>query len=107
MGVGHNVTPDIETLVRSVEAPEVLFSPIMSEPQPTDVSPTRLVGWTAATVALTGADLPLPPGAQVISRQLQRWALVCWSAVPTCDWEGCGAAELRRTVQSLDGPSCG
>ncbi len=85
-GIGNRVgRPTIRELLQLVDEPEVLFSAI-KKPRPDDMAPERIVRGTAATAALTGDELELPPGAQIISRWNPKrpWhdTLVCRSATP-------------------------
>src|ERR1700761_2672202 len=47
-GIGNAVGPSILELLRKSDEPEVLFSPIKSTPRRDDVTPQRVVAWTAA-----------------------------------------------------------
>lgn len=66
-GVGSSVGPGIEELVRSVDTPEVFFSPIKSRPRRVDVAPAAGVNWTWAQ-GLTCGAFRLPADVRVTSR---------------------------------------
>lgn len=86
-GIGNSVAAAVEELVRRVDEPEVLFSPIKSRPRRVDVAPGRVVRWASAE-ALSGGVFELPSQARVTSRWNPgrpagaRYALVCSSAEP-------------------------
>ncbi len=86
-GIGNSVAPGIAELVRRVDEPEVLFSPIKRPPRRVDVAPSCTARWTAAE-ALLGGAFELPSCVSVISRwdparrQAAHYALVCSSAEP-------------------------
>jgi len=85
-GIGNSIAPAIDELLRSVPAPEVLFSPIKSRPRKADVSPSAVVRWTGAR-DLRGEWFDLPAGAWITSRwdrvrPRAHYALVCGSLAP-------------------------
>jgi hypothetical protein len=86
-GIGNSIAPAVEELLRRVDAPEVLFSPIKSRPRRVDVAPDNVVRWTAAQ-GLTGDVFDLPSLATVTSRwdpsrgAAAHYALVCRSTEP-------------------------
>jgi len=80
-GVGNNVGTSIK-LLEKFGTPEVLFSPIASAPRACDVSPSKVVAWTAAET-LEGVPFEIPIGSMVTSRagtlRKCHFALVCYS----------------------------
>jgi len=86
-GIGNSIAPAIAELVRRVDQPEVLFSPIKSRPRRADVAPRCVVRWTSAE-GLSGGAFELPSHASITSRwdparpAQARYALVCSSAEP-------------------------
>lgn len=86
-GVGNSVAPAMAELVRHVDAPEALFSPIRSRPRAVDVDPGCVVRWTEAE-DLFGARFELPEQTRVTSRwtptrqRASHYALVCYSDKP-------------------------
>jgi hypothetical protein len=84
-GIGSAVGRALEALVRLVDEPEVLFSPIASAPRRIDVSPEHVVRWVAGE-GLSGDRMLLPHHASVTSRWdskrpgTARYALVCHTA---------------------------
>lgn len=88
-GIGNSIGPAIRELVRSVQGPRVVFSPMRSKPKAIDVAPESLLTWTAATT-LDGQEWAIPAGSRVISRgssegsrkKSLHYALVCRSSVP-------------------------
>lgn len=86
-GVGNSIAPAIAELVRRVEEPEVLFSPIRGRPRRVDIAPGCVVRWTSAE-GLSRELFELPPRVEVTSRwdparpATPHYALVCSSAEP-------------------------
>lgn len=86
-GIGNSIAPAVAELVRHVDEPEVLFSPIKSRPRRVDVAPEWVVQWTSAE-ALSGRVFELPAYARITSRwdparsARCHYALVCSSADP-------------------------
>lgn len=86
-GIGNSIAPAVGELVRRVDEPEVLFSPIKGRPHRVDVAPDNVVRWTSAQ-GLTGDAFDLPSHATVTSRwdpsrrAGAHYALVCMSADP-------------------------
>ena len=86
-GIGNSVAPAVAELVRRVDEPEVLFSPIKSRPRQVDVAPRSVVRWTLAE-GLSGDTFELPSHANVTSQwdpnrpARAHYALVCSSAEP-------------------------
>jgi hypothetical protein len=84
-GIGNSIAPAVAELVRRVDEPEVLFSPIKSRPRRVDVAPACVVRWTSAE-GLSGGVFELPSHASVTSRWNParpagvHYALVCSSA---------------------------
>src|SRR5258708_7434646 len=66
-GIGNAVGPSIGELTRRTTNPEVLFSPIKSEPKLLDVSPPAVVAWTAGE-GLDGTPFLVPEHSIVTSR---------------------------------------
>src|SRR4051794_39093002 len=58
-GIGNSIAPAVAELIRRVDRPEVLFSPIRSRPRRVDVAPAVTVRWTL-TEDLWGNVQPLP-----------------------------------------------
>jgi hypothetical protein len=83
-GIGNAIGPSIGELVRILDNPEVLFSPIRSAPRRDDVAPAMVAAWSEAT---TMAGEPYPLSAQSlitsrldpIARRDVHYALVCYS----------------------------
>jgi hypothetical protein len=86
-GIGTSIAPALRELVRNSQSPEVLFSPIKGRPRPVDVSPTRILLWTAGET-LDGEPIQLPDTALVTSRGGEasevgnHYALVCSAGRP-------------------------
>jgi hypothetical protein len=86
-GIGNSIAPAVTELLRCVDEPQVLFSPIKSRPRPVDVAPERVVRW-ASGQGLTGDTVDLPSDATVTSRwnplrpAAAHYALVCMSHEP-------------------------
>jgi hypothetical protein len=86
-GIGNSIAPAVAELVRSINEPQVLFSPIKSRPRRVDVTPGCVVRWLSAD-ALTGGNFELPSEAYVTSRwdptrpAGSHYALVCSSEEP-------------------------
>jgi hypothetical protein len=86
-GIGNALGPSIRELVARVPNPQVLFSPIKSQPKAQDVEPPAVAAWTAGET-LDGNDYCLPVHSLVTSRydpsspKETHYALVCFSDVP-------------------------
>ena len=86
-GIGNALGPSMRALVHTESAPEVLFSPIVSPPRSSDVSPSAVVAWASAA-DLDGAPVGLPQWSIVTSRAPsparapRHYALVCFSSEP-------------------------
>lgn len=84
-GIGNAIGPSVIELLRRLDAPEVLFSPIKSAPRKQDVAPENVVGWTTA-FGLHGEPYALPPRSLITSRfnadRPRHYALVCKSDTP-------------------------
>jgi hypothetical protein len=86
-GIGNAIGPSIRHLLAHARVPEVLFSPIRSQPRPQDVSPEKIVRWHMGRT-LDGQVIQLPvgsfvtSGAKSSSPQRRRYALICSSAEP-------------------------
>ena len=86
-GIGNSIAPAVAELLRLVDRPEVLFSPIKSRARRADVAPECVVRWASAQ-GLTGDAFDLPPHATVTSRwnparpAAAHYALVCMSSDP-------------------------
>jgi len=106
-GVGNAVGPSILELLRKVDCPEVLFSPIRSAPRRQDVTPESVVEWTAA-LGLDGEPYQLPSMSMITSRfhvdRPRHYALVCYSDSPlglslgSTDSERVVPGELRNIL---------
>lgn len=81
-GIGNAIGPSMIKLLRQLDAPEVLFSPIKSSPRKQDVAPESIVAWTAAS-GLDGEPYRLPARSLITSRfnreRSRHYALVCKS----------------------------
>lgn len=86
-GIGNSVAPALAELVRWVDEPAVLFSPIKSRPRRDDAEPSCVVRWLAAE-GLAGEEFDLPTDTYVTSRWDParptggHYALVCSSDEP-------------------------
>lgn len=86
-GIGNAIGPSMLELLRRTDSPEVLFSPIRSEPRREDVVPVSVVAWTKAQ-ALSGDEYRLPEQSLITSRfdpvkpRGRHYALVCYSKIP-------------------------
>jgi hypothetical protein len=86
-GIGNSIAPAVAELLRSVDEPQVLFSPIRTRPRPVDEAPGCVVRWLSAT-SLTGELFDLPAATCVTSRWNparpggNHYALVCSSEDP-------------------------
>ena len=86
-GIGNSIAPAVAELLRLVDEPVVLFSPIKSRPRRVDVAPERVVRW-ASGHGLAGETFVLPSRATVTSRwnpvrpAAAHYALVCMSDEP-------------------------
>ncbi|GHP20047.1 hypothetical protein RN2511_047830 [Rhodococcus sp. NKCM2511] len=82
-GIGNSIRPSLDVLLRQVESPEVLFSPMLSAPAKRDVDPGRVVAWAQAR-GIDGNNYELPEYSIVTSRMFDakkaHYALVCQSA---------------------------
>lgn len=92
-GIGNSVGPGISELLKRVDSPELLFSPIKSRPRAIDVNPDRVVRWRRG-ITLDGDSYELPETIFVTSGQNSvarpHYALVCSSSAPLV------AADLGR-----------
>lgn len=90
-GIGNAVGPSILELLRQSDEPEVLFSPIKSNPRRDDVAPESVVAWTAAA-GLDGEPYRLPLWSLITSRfnigRPRHYALVCKSDFSLVDGFG-------------------
>jgi hypothetical protein len=82
-GIGNSVAMAVAELVRKVPIPEVLFSPIKSNPRPVDIAPKTVVEWRIAETP-DGDRHPIPPtfhvrGGSGNGSIQPRYALVCAS----------------------------
>jgi hypothetical protein len=84
-GIGNAIGPSVVELLRRLNSPDVLFSPIKSAPRRQDVAPESVVAWTTA-FGLDGEPYALPPRSLVTSRfnadRQRHYALVCRSDTP-------------------------
>jgi hypothetical protein len=82
-GIGNSVGPAIAELVSRTASPEVLFSPIRSQPRTVDVHPPALTRWHGA-ITVAGDRIMLPSAVRILSSRshTQRYALVCASEHP-------------------------
>lgn len=88
-GLGSSIRPSLLALLEEDLSPHVLFTPMISSPDESDVSPTNVLLWTSAK-GIYGEEYQLPPATIVTSRESTRagrarhYALVC-SAADTFD----------------------
>ncbi len=83
-GIGNAVLPSIVALVKCVNRPEVLFSPILTRPRAVDADPKAVVAWCAG-ISTTGERWDIPEthlctsgfGGEALRRP--HYALVCSS----------------------------
>ena len=81
-GIGNSIAPAVAELLRWVDEPQVLFSPIRTRARPVDEAPGCVVRWLSAT-GLTGELFDLPGAICVTSRRDparpggNHYALVC------------------------------
>lgn len=85
-GIGNSVAPGLLTLLEECEAPEILFSPIRSRPRSLDVSPSKILVWTAGET-LAGERYEIPDSICVTSgatdpATTRHYALVCRTEHP-------------------------
>jgi hypothetical protein len=86
-GIGNALGPSIRELTRRTTQPEVIFSPIKSNPKLSDQAPDAIVAWTSAE-GIDGNHFPIPPHSRVISKYNPdaprpcHYALVCFSDEP-------------------------
>jgi hypothetical protein len=86
-GIGNAIGPSMLELVKRVDVPEVLFSPIRSTARREDVHPASVVAWTEGET-LSGEKYELPAQSLVSSRfdpvspRGRHYALVCCSDSP-------------------------
>jgi hypothetical protein len=84
-GIGNAIGPSVIELLRRLDSPEVLFSPIKSTPRKEDVAPESVAAWTTA-LGLDGKPYTLPERSLITSRfnvdRRRHYALVCWSETP-------------------------
>ena len=84
-GIGNAIGPSVVELLRRLDSPEVLFSPIKSAARKQDVAPESVVAWTTA-FGLNGEPYALPPRSLITSRlnadRQRHYALVCRSDTP-------------------------
>src|SRR3989442_609628 len=83
-GIGNAIGPSISELVRILDSPEVLFSPIRSSPRRVDVAPAVVAAWSEATT-MAGEPYSLSAHSLITSRldpitpRNVHYALVCYS----------------------------
>jgi len=83
-GIGNAIGPSISELVRILDSPEVLFSPIRSSPRRDDVAPAAVATWSEATT-MAGEPYLLSAQSLITSRldpitpRDVHYALVCYS----------------------------
>jgi hypothetical protein len=83
-GIGNAIGPSIAELVRILDNPEVLFSPIRSSPRRDDVAPAVVAAWSEATT-MAGEPYSLAAQSLITSRldpitpRDVHYALVCYS----------------------------
>jgi hypothetical protein len=83
-GIGNAIGPSIAELVRVLDNPDVLFSPIRSAPRRDDVAPAVVVAWSEATT-MSGEPYSLSARSLITSRldpitpRDVHYALVCYS----------------------------
>jgi hypothetical protein len=86
-GIGNSIAPALEELLAREPAPEVLFSPIRSAPNASDVDPPAVASWKAGR-GMGGEAFALPEHSTVTSRYdparpaQRHYALVCASPAP-------------------------
>jgi len=85
-GVGNSLKERVRDLVRSVQRPEVFFSPMLSKPNQKDVAPETLLWWRSF-IDFDGRSYPMPEHSLVLSRgttskgpKNRHYALVCQSS---------------------------
>lgn len=92
-GIGNSVGPSMLELVDLVVEPTVIFTPIVSQPRPSDAAPAAVVSWRSA-IGLDGSEYSLPSHSIVTSSagvgasKERHYALVCSRQVPIGDAEG-------------------
>jgi hypothetical protein len=102
-GIGNSVATGIEELLRAVDVPEVLFSPIKARPRQVDVAPSCVVAWMSGET-LDGQMVSWPHSVNVLSRGERlsavrpHYALVCSASGPleTSDLGRLRIRELRN-----------
>jgi hypothetical protein len=83
-GIGNAIGPSMAELVRVLDSPEVLFSPIRSAPRRDDVAPAVVAAWSEATT-MAGEPYSLSTQSLITSRldpitpRDVHYALVCYS----------------------------
>jgi len=86
-GIGNAIGPSIAELVRVLDNPEVLFSPIRSAPRRDDAAPAAVAAWSEATT-MAGEPYTLSAQSLITSRldpitpRDVHYALVCYSDRP-------------------------
>lgn len=113
-GIGNSIGPAIRELVRAVQAPRVVFSPMRSKPKAIDVAPESLLTWTAATT-LDGQEWAIPAGSRVVSRgssegnreKFTHYALVCRSSAPLARGGDMADIAYEELVNLLSGNKLG
>jgi hypothetical protein len=86
-GIGNAIGPSMVRLLQRSESPEVVFSPILSQPRREDRMPVSVAVWTEAQT-LSNEDYRLPSQSLITSRfdplkpRARHYALVCYSETP-------------------------
>jgi hypothetical protein len=89
-GIGNSIRPSLEVLLRRVQTPAVLFTPMRSRAAAKDVAPAVVGRWTRAT-SWTGEPFELPAHTLVTSGAgdgdppTRHFALVCRRDEPIPD----------------------
>jgi hypothetical protein len=87
--IGNAIGPSMIELLRQLDGPEVLFSPIRSSPRKQDAAPESVVAWTAAS-GLDGEPYRLLARSLITSRfnreRPRHYALVCKSDTKLQDY---------------------
>jgi hypothetical protein len=105
-GIGNAVGPSLRRLLELVKRPQVLFSPIQSQPREEDCAPSAVVAWSTACT-LDGLDFAVPNSCLVTSRwdpggpKITHYALVCRSDRPLAETrrdDALAFASLRNLV---------
>jgi hypothetical protein len=86
-GIGNALGPSMRELLKLESTPDVAFSPMLTRPRQSDVSPPAVLTWQSAR-DLDGSPVQLPRSSTVTSRAslggrtARHYALVCYSEAP-------------------------